>query len=259
MIEDSRLDDMTYSCIASLGSNLGKGRIAMKVNLVAGLLHGALLLVVLTAGCSLPDTAVWLYVDNTGNDELVVTVDGKNETRVAAGEVESVRGLYPGEHQIVIRRGDEVVYDEKKAFKPTEIFGSVRKFLVNPDGEQRYAIYTAEYGHNPFKGSTRSIVGGLMGQMPTETQFDFHDLKKAVTPLPAERFVDLGNTEYILTDPPDSVRTSSTSAQRTVVTRVEQGDHKKLLVARDNLEPTRADVKRLQEVCERVMFRLQDE
>ena len=231
----------------------------MKVNLVAGLLHVALLLVVLTAGCSLPDTAVWLYVDNTGQEELVVTVDGKNETSVAPGEFESVRGLYPGEHKIVIRRGDEVVYDETMDFKPTEIFGSVRKFLVNPDGEQRYAIYTAEYGHNHFKGATRSIVGGMMGQMPTDTQFNFHDLKKQVRPLPGEKFVDLGNTEYILTDPPESVRTKSMSAERTVLTRVEAADHEKLMAARDNLEPTRADVKRLEEVCDRVMFTLQDE
>jgi hypothetical protein len=212
----------------------------------------------LAAGCSFPPADVWMYVDNTGHEPLTVSVDGQEAATVAAGKFEVVKRP-PGEHKIVIRRGDEVVFDGSKEFKAGEQFGMRRKYLLNPDGATRYAIYTAEYGSNPFKGALRSAIAGAVDNPPSQTQFAYHDLLKQVEPLPPHQFLDVGTTEYILTDPPESVRTKSFSERRTVLTRVQEEDHSALWAARDNKEPTEEDIANLEELCDRVMFTPQDD
>ena len=39
------------------------------------------------SGCNLPPMDVWVYVDNSGSEPMVITVDGVEALTVPAGEV----------------------------------------------------------------------------------------------------------------------------------------------------------------------------
>ena len=211
------------------------------------------LALVLVPGCSLPPAAVWLYVDNTGESPLVVWVDGKQAAKVASGEFEVVK-CPPGEHEIIVKSGEEVLLDGMHELAASEQFATARKFVLDPHQQARYAVYKAEYGSNPFKGMFRSAVLGAAKTPVNETMVEFLDLLKQVEELPAGTLVDAKYTQYMLVDPPDSVMTKSSSVQRTVLTRIDPKDHAFLRGARLIKDPTEEDVEALAEVVERVMF-----
>jgi hypothetical protein len=62
----------------------------------------------------------------------------------------------------------------------------------------------------------------------------------------------------MLTDPPDTVYTQSSSEQRTVLTRIDPKDHAYLTGARLIKDPTEEEVEELAEVVERILFTAQD-
>jgi len=63
----------------------------------------------------------------------------------------------------------------------------------------------------------------------------------------------------MLTDPPGTVYTRSSSEQRTVLTRIDPDDHAFLRGARLIDDPTEEEVEELAEVVERILFTPQGE
>jgi hypothetical protein len=216
------------------------------------------LALLLIAGCNLPPAAVWMYVDNTGESPLVVWVDGKEAAKVAAGEFEVVK-CPPGEHEILVKCEGEMLLEGKYELAASEQFATARKYVLDPHKQARYAVYKAEYGSNPFKGMFRSAVLGAAKTPVDETKLEYLDLLKRVEELPPATLVDASYTQYMLTDPPESVMTKSSSVQRTVLARIDPKDHAFLRGARLIKDPTEEDVDALAEVIERIMFTPQDE
>ena len=217
----------------------------------------ALALLLAVSGCNLPPADVWLYVDNASDGRVVVWVDGKEAAKIAAGKCEVVK-CPPGEHEIIVKSGDEVLLSGKHELKASDRFATARKVVLNPQGDTRYAVYKAEYGSNPFKGMFRSAVMKAGKSPINETQLAYMDLLKQVQELPAGELVDAEYTQYVLTDPPESVTTKGSSAQRTVLTRIDRQDHAFLVGARQIKDPTHDDVEALAEVVERILFTPQD-
>jgi hypothetical protein len=224
--------------------------VALRLTLVL-----ALLLVI--GGCNLQPAAVWVYVDNTGDEPVVVWIDGQQAGEIAAGKCDVVK-CQPGEHEITVKSGDVELLQGKHELKSSEQFMNVHRYVLDPRGQTRYAVYKAEYGDNPFKGMFRSAVMKAGKSPINETQLAYMDLLKQVQELPADNLVDVEYTQYILTDPPESVTTKGSSAQRTVLTRIDPEDHAFLRGARQVKDPTIEDVEALADVVKRIMFTPQD-
>ena len=218
----------------------------------------AMPVLLLCGGCNSSPADVWIYVDNTGEDPVVVWIDGKQAGQVAGEDCEVVK-CQPGEHEVIVKRGDAVLHQGKHELKPSEQFMNVRRYILDPRGETRYAVYKAEYGSNPFKGMFRSAVMGAGKSPVSKTQLAYMDLLKQVNELPAGPLVDAEYTQYMLTDPPESVTTKGSSAQRTVLSRIDPQDHAFLRAARQVKDPTLEDVEALAEVVKRILFTPQDE
>ncbi len=208
-------------------------------------------------GCNLQPAAVWVYVDNTGDEPVVVWIDGQQAGEIAAGKCDVVK-CQPGEHEITVKSGDVELLQGKHELKSSEQFMNVHRYVLEPRGQTRYAVYKAEYGDNPFKGMFRSAVMKAGKSPINETQLAYMDLLKQVQELPADNLVDVEYTQYILTDPPESVTTKGSSAQRTVLTRIDPEDHAFLRGARQVKDPTIEDVEALADVVKRIMFTPQD-
>jgi hypothetical protein len=204
-------------------------------------------------GCNLPPGDVWMYVDNGGKQRMDVWVDGKEVAKIPPGEVELVK-CKPGEHDILVKCGERVVLECKKELPASDRFAVTRKFVLDPHKETRYAIFKAEYGSNPFKGMFRAAVMGASKTPVDETRMEYLDLLKQVEELPAETLVDAKYAQYMLTDPPDTVYTRSSSEERTVLTRIDAADHAFLAGARLIKDPTEEEVEELAEVVERILF-----
>ena len=205
------------------------------------------------AGCNLPPAAVWMYVDNSGKQRMDVWVDGKEAAKIPPGKVEIVK-CQPGEHEIVVKCGDETILEGKRELKASDRFAVPRKVVLDPLKKNRYAVFKAEYGSNPFKGMFRSAVLSASKTPVDETRMEYLDLLKQVEELPAETLVDAKYAEYMLTDPPDFVYTRSSSEQKTVLARIDPADHAFLKGARLIDDPTEEEVEELAEVVERILF-----
>src|SRR5262245_46165607 len=106
-----------------------------------------LIVVAATAGCNFPPMDVWVYIDNSGDQPMVITVDGKEELTVDPGDVGSLK-FKPGVHQFLIRSGSETICDLARNLEPSDRFGVARKYLFDPHKNHRYQTYDAQYGED---------------------------------------------------------------------------------------------------------------
>jgi hypothetical protein len=87
---------------------------------------------------------VSVYVDNTGDQPLSVTLDHGATTTVAPGTFALIK-CKDGSHHIQAKQGEIVVFDETKEFSAgTE--DKPAKYLLNPDATGRYHSHTVQYG-----------------------------------------------------------------------------------------------------------------
>ncbi len=101
-----------------------------------------LLVTALMAGCS-TDTAT-LYVDNDSECGLNVEIDGKHALYVSTDRYAKCRVLY-GEHRVVVRQKNKVIFDQKKKFEPHADGPSWRHYILDPHADTRYAFHEVYY------------------------------------------------------------------------------------------------------------------
>jgi hypothetical protein len=211
------------------------------------------------SGCNLPPAAVWLHVDNTGEETLTVTVDGKQLTKIKPGQSGPIK-CPPGERKIVVKRSGEVFYEGTHDLKKSEKFGATRKYVLDPHGANHYAIFSAQYGSNPFQGMLQTAALKAGKSKVSKEQIAYKELLKLVKELPPARIVDAEYTDYVLKDPPESVHTRyGSTAERSVMTRIDPKDHAYLRGARQLKNPTRQEVEELADVIKRIVFATQED
>jgi hypothetical protein len=179
----------------------------------------AALACLLAAGCSLTPRDVWVYIDNAGAKHMVVTVDGTEAATVAPGEFAKL--VYPpGEHRFQIKSGDEELCDLVKNLEKSDRFGVSRKYLFNPDKNNRYQTYEAKYGVNRLEGVMEAGLLKYQKDPQLKRQYIYKQLLKEIKLVSSDAWNDVTGIDYVLTAPPESVMSDGT-ARRTVLARVE--------------------------------------
>jgi hypothetical protein len=199
-------------------------------------------------GCGSND--VWVYWDNTGQDRMVVTVDGQEGPTIAPGKFEVVK-YPPGKRRFRVESGGLMLFEGPKELKPSDKWGVCRKYMFNPCGRNRYVTYTAKYGSTRFEGLLKAALRpddreGALGAA-------YRELAQELKLLPADDWIDVGDVQYVLESPPDQVRTKYSTATRTVLMRVTRPDYALLESAQQKTSPSEQDLEALAEAVERVL------
>jgi hypothetical protein len=204
------------------------------------------LLVLLTlcgAGCS---TDAVIHVDNGREQSMVLVVDGKEVATIPAGEAKFVR-CPPGEKRLQVRCGEEVIFEETKQVK--EHGG----YLLNPDDRHRYWTYTVKYGSSRFEGLVEAAVKSVVDDQRNQTQIAYQELLSEVDLLPPDMWLEIpSGVRHVLREPPEMVLTKRGMEKHTVLWRMDPNDYTLLEAARQNHEPSEADLRALEEVIDRV-------
>jgi len=212
----------------------------------------ALALAWMAGGCSLPPMNAWVYVDNSTDQPLVVTVDGKEAATVAAGEFAKLE-YPPGEYHFVVKSGDKVVLDEKKKLEESDKFAACRKYLLNPDLETRYQIYVLQYGESRLGSAMESGLLGMQKDPKVRNQYLYRKLLKEITLLPRGAWSDVTETDFVLDIPPESVRSPTAIAKKKVLARIDKDDYARLDLAAQEEHPTAKDVKALANLLDEIV------
>jgi hypothetical protein len=170
------------------------------------------------SACSVKPKDVWVYIDNVGHERLEVTVDGQPAAKVAPGEFAKL--VYPpGEHQLLIKAGDQVLCDLARNLAPSDRIGVTRKYLFNPDKLTRYQTFEVKYGVNRLEGVMQAGLLSYQKDPQLKRQYIYRQLLKEIKLVPSDAWNDVTEIDYVLTAPPERVLTKGTT-RRTVLCRV---------------------------------------
>lgn len=209
----------------------------------------AIVLAFASAGCG--SNNVWVYVDNGGQEPMGVTVDGSAETTIAPGEFTRLE-FEPGEKHFRVRCGDKVLFDSTKDLVQSDKLGVSRRYFFNPDGHNRYAIYTVQYGSSPFEGLFDRLREQSSADRQSAIRSAYRKLAKEIELPPPDPWFEITVSCYVLTQPPEVVVTRGYTERRKVLTRVDVKDYDLLKAARDKEDPTEEDLDALADVVDRV-------
>jgi hypothetical protein len=203
------------------------------------------------AGCS---NSVWVYVDNAGEEPMVVSVGGKTAATVAPGCFEVIK-LEPGRYQFRVQCGERVLFDGEKELEKSEKFGVSRRYVFNPDGLNRYRTYTVEYGSNPFEGLFDTAEEAPEGNDINALRDAYRELLAMPELLPPNNWIEIERVDHVFEKEPEFVTTRGSSAKRTVLARVDAEDYAAIQAARQNPDPdpTEDEVIALAQVVFRVL------
>jgi hypothetical protein len=203
------------------------------------------------AGCSLTPTDVWVYIDNSGTKPLTVEVDGHLAAKIKPGEVAKVS--YPaGEHHFHLTSGDEVVCHVTKNLEQSDRMCACRKYLFNPDKNNRYQTYQAKYGTSRLEGVMQTSLLKYQKDPQIKRQYVYKQLLKEIKLLPDDAWNDVTTIDYVLTPPPDSVVSDGT-ARRSVLARIDPKLYTRLERMAKIEKPTDDDIDTLDELIDQIL------
>jgi len=194
----------------------------------------------------------WVYIDNAGEQPLIVSVDGKEAATIAPGEFAKL-SYPPGEYRIHIRRGDEVLCDLTRKLETSDRIGMGRKYLFDPDKHNRYQSYEAKYGVNRLEGVMQAGLLSYQKDPNLRVQFAYKQLLKEIKLLPTDAWNEVTGIDYVLTAPPDSVVSRTGTARKKVLDRIRLEDYDRLKTAAEKTDPTQADVDALGALIEDIL------
>jgi hypothetical protein len=215
-------------------------------------LVAATLVVACTLGCSLSPTNVWVYIDNAGNEPMVVTVDGKEAATIQPGKVAKLQ-YPPGDYRFHIRCGDEVLCDLDRKLEKSDRFGVARKYLFNPDKNNRYQTYEAKYGSSRLGNVMEAGLLNFQKDPKARAQYLYKQLLKEIKLIPTDAWNDVTGIDYVLTAPPNVMYTRGGTARCTVLDRIQIEDYEELTEAARKTDPTQDDVDTLGELIDDIL------
>jgi hypothetical protein len=202
-------------------------------------------------GCNLQPMDVWVYVDNSGDQPMVIFTDGVEQMTVPPGEVAELK-FTPGEHQILIRAGSETICDLARNLEESDRFGMRRKYLFDPFKNHRYQKYAAQYGESRIGELMESSLFSMQKDPNARRQYIYNRLLKEVELIPTDAWNDVSGVEYVLTPPPDSIYGDGME-KRQVIDHIDAEFYDRLLAAKAKQNPTDADVDALGELLDEVL------
>jgi hypothetical protein len=206
------------------------------------LLIALALVIVIAAGVGLYfwlRSDVEITVDNGAPEPVTVYLDGSEKLTVPAGD-KKVLACRSGQRQITVKRGERTVFDERRQLEGGGKRGP-RKYLLNPEGDNRYWLRTVHYG--------TQIPGFSLYHDDADR---YRQAAGEIKLIRVSAWVD-EDPDLILQEPPASVQ-GNFSDTRTVVSRIKRADYdliaaadKKETVSSDDVVAMEALVKRLQD------------
>jgi hypothetical protein len=109
--------------------------------------------------CGLLEPKIWIYVDNGSSSAVEFRIDEEPSVEVPPQNVIVIK-TRAGARHIVVRRGNETLFDETREFAETE---DVSKYVLNPDKEHRYVMEAVKYRSrtNSFSGLNLPSIDAL--------------------------------------------------------------------------------------------------
>jgi hypothetical protein len=195
-------------------------------------------------GCGEPSATV--YIDNAGKATMIVKVDGQPAASIEAGEFTMLR-LPPGEHKFHVSCGGRTLFDGTKTLDAPKRFASPRRYILSPDGQQRYAASKVVYGSQLFADATESAIVKLAehhtGQKVDPIRLEFMQVKRFAEPMPASDWFELPrDVFYVLRAAPEVVYSRTGSDSRRVLTRISPQNHSQLWRGHAVKNPTERDL-----------------
>lgn len=93
-------------------------------------------------GCSTGDAT--LFVDNDSDESVIVEIDGKHALWIGSDRYSKCRVRY-GEHRVVVRQKDKVIFDQTKIFEPHADGPRWRHYILDPHADTRYVVREVYY------------------------------------------------------------------------------------------------------------------
>ena len=203
------------------------------------------------SGCNLPPMDVFVYVDNSGNQPMVILVDGVEAMNVPAGEVAEL-ALKPGEHQFLIRAGDETVCDLTRNVEASDKFGMRRKYLFDPLKNNRYQTYVIQYGDSVVGDLLESSLFGMQKDPNAQRQYVYKQLLKLVELVPTDAWNDISGVEYVLEAPPEEIYADGMEKHK-ALSRIDHDLYERLAAAKNKQNLTDEDLEVLMELVGEVL------
>ncbi len=215
-------------------------------------LHLSLVGLLLTAsGCNFAPRDCLVLIDNAGSKPLVVQVDGKAAATIPAGEFAKL-SYPPGAYQFRITSGDEVVCDLPRTLAKSDRFGVARKYLFNPDKNNRYQTYQAKYGASRLEGVMQASLISYQKDPQLKRQYVYRQLLKEIKLLPGDAWNDVSGIDHVLTPPPNHIMSRGT-ARRTVLARLDERSYERLKRMEKIDQPTDDDIDALDELLDEIL------
>ena len=200
-------------------------------------------------GCGGGDISV--FVDNGGRKPMVVKIDGKEAATIQHGKHAKLE-IAPGERKLQVDAGDSTIFSGTKEVKKSDKFLVSRRYLFNPDYGNRYLTYTVKYGSSPLGEMFKAALVGNPTDKEGKLRLAYQEMLAMFKLMPATSWFEVPDGVMVLQPPPESVRSKSRVATRTVLARVEEKDYDFLEAARKVSNPTERDVEKLADVLEKV-------
>jgi hypothetical protein len=216
------------------------------------LLGLAVIVTVGVVGLHMSGGNVWIYIDNGSQEPMVVSLDGKEEATVAPGCFETIK-CTPGETRLVVRSGDQVLFDGIKDLQKPDKIATNRRYFFNPDNRNRYRTFIAKYGTSPVEGLFGPDDEAPPGGQRDAVRFVYDKIAAEPELLPPEPWFEIPDGAYVLTPAPECVTTKGFTERRVILARVDPKDYSFIERARKNKNPTENDLKALTEVVDRIL------
>jgi hypothetical protein len=203
------------------------------------------------AGCNLPPMDVWVYVDNSGQEPMVISVDGVEQMTVPPGEVAELK-FPPGQHQFVIRAGSETICDLARNLEASDRFGMTRKYLFDPLKNNRYQKYIAQYGESRLGDLLEMSLFSMQKDPDAQRQYIYKQLLKEIELIPTDAWNDISGVEYVLEAPPESIYADGME-KRHVIDRIDAQFYDRIAEAKAKTNPTDEDLESLSDLLDEVL------
>lgn len=111
---------------------------------------------------------VVIYVDNTSDEPMTVTVDGLWTSTVPAHEMKTVYYRH-GQRHFVVTQNEKTLLEGNAPLKApkSNSEGAMMKYILNPDRGGRYWQADIDYGHSPIMPSMSPLLN-----LPVRTSAD---------------------------------------------------------------------------------------
>jgi hypothetical protein len=182
---------------------------------------------------------VVIFVDNDGQDALVVSIDGSKVATVPPLQHAAVK-CRSGQRQVQATHGGNVLFDQRLELARKE-YGGPTKYLFNPGGGARYWRQEISYGLSLPKFEYRG--SGLLGE--------YSALARRPDLLPPAEWQELTLADFVLEPAPATVK-GNVMDTKYVLARLSRDDYDFIQAARKNDRPTDADLTALKQRLDRL-------